>query len=211
MNDESDEIEATFARALATTDEAYFRMEEQLIDGAAEAEETIRGHLDDPDPMARLLAEVVLEATADNGQAIEKATRFLAFAERRAARSILRKPPAAGVAGTLTKAFGSRLAEFLALRLVQETQAPGWRVMTALAYLNEHRTPAATSALIRFAARTRQPQHQRAAIAVLRNIGDPELPAKLAAERRTLQQQGVTLPAALASLAPGGGGGGRAA
>jgi hypothetical protein len=78
-------------------------------------------------------------------------------------------------------------------------------VLTALGYLDRHRNPATTEALIRFAAQSREPRLQQLVAQVVANIGDPALAQKLQAERDRLAGQGGTLPPALASLATSSG------
>ncbi|HYR12021.1 MAG TPA: hypothetical protein VEQ60_29825 [Longimicrobium sp.] len=201
---EPGEAEAVFQRAVVSEDEAYLRAEERLRGAGAEAAPTLREHLDDPDPMRRLTARVVLESIETAGSDFEQAGRYLAALARKFTNTVARTPPVHGVAETLTARFGGRLAEFLALRLVKESEPDDWRVRLTLQYLDRHKTPAANEALIRFAARTSQPVYQQAVAQVLAGSGDPALGQKLAAERQRLAVQGAALPASLAALATPG-------
>lgn len=202
---EPGEAEAVFERAVVSEDEAYLRAEERLRVAATDAVPVLREHLDDPDPMRRLTARVLLESIETAGGDFDQAGRYLAALARRFANTAARTPPVHGVVETLTTRFGGRLAELLALRLTQESRPDDWRVRLTLEYLARHRTPAANDALIRFAARTTQPFYQQAAAQVLAASGDRALGQKLAAEHQRLARQGTALPASLVALAGSGG------
>ena len=193
-------MEEVFERAVVSSDLAYLQLEEQLLAGGANAEITLRRHRRDADPVSQLLAEALLEATADGGRSVEKATAFMNLASEAAARSVRGKPSPIGLADTLTRAFGPRLAEFLAVRLVKESRPPDWRALATLAYLDRHKDPKTTDAVIRFATQNPVPELQRAAAQVLANSGDPALAQKLAAERERLAHADAQLPPVLAAL-----------
>lgn len=197
------DIEALFERAVASEDEAYQRAEDRLRAALGEAAPTLRAKLSHTDPVGRLTARVMLEWAEASGDDFEKANQYLDVLAQRFSQTAAGMPPARAVVQTLSARFGSRLSELLALRLVKQTTWPSWRVMTALGYLDQHKNPATTDALIRFAAQTQVPRFQQAAAKVLAASGDPALPTKLAAEQRRLQQQGAALPTVLASLGGG--------
>jgi hypothetical protein len=190
------DVADAFRRALATEDEAYLRWEERLVEAAPDAEPPV--DLVESSPMGPLLAELMQEAARNGGEEFEQATAYLDDLAARAARTAMLVPRADIVIEKLTARFGNRLTAFLGLRLVKDSALPDWRVMATLGYLDRHKTPAATEALIRFAARTSVPRQQAFAVTVLRGSGDPALAQKLAAERSRL---GRDLPAALTSLA----------
>lgn len=193
--DELNEVEALFERAVASEDEAFLRAEEHLVRAGAEAVPTLQQHLNHPDPIGRLTARVALE-WAESGDDFDKARRYLSAVAKRFAPTAAAAPPIRGVVENLTARFGARLTQFLALHLAKESQPDDWHVLATLAYLDRHKNPAVTDALIRFATRTSQPLHQELAARVLREIGDPALGQKLAAA-----SQRATLPPVLAALA----------
>jgi hypothetical protein len=199
-----------FQRALVTEDEAYLMTERALLE-EPEHTEALRQGLGHPDPVARLTANVMLEWAEAEGDpardhSFTAALRYLDYAERRFARTAAQTPPVQGVVEQLSARFGGQLAELLALRLVKQPRQASWRVLTTLGYLDRHKTPAVTEALIRFAAQTPSPQLQRMTVAVIAGLGDPELRRKLIAERERLAGQGAAMPPALAALghAPSG-------
>jgi hypothetical protein len=160
-----------------------------------------REALEHDDPIARLLAGVLLEAAESDTQPFEAAEQYLASAERWFAGTILATPPVRGVVANLTAAFGGRLGEYLALRLVKVPAAPAWRQQTALAYLMRNPAPSATGAVLRYAsAPTTPPGLQSMAAQVLASSGDAQLAAKVSAERDRLARAGASLPDPLAAL-----------
>lgn len=153
------------------------------------------------DPIAGLLAGVLLEAAQSDTQPFDGAEQYLASAERWFADTILGRPPVRGVVANLTAAFGGRLGEYFALRLVKLPTAAVWRQQVALAYLQDHPTPSATDALLRYgSAPTTAPGLQAATARVLAASGDGRLAAKVSAERDRLAAAGASLPEPLAAL-----------
>lgn len=183
------DIADTFRRALVSTDQAYLTAEHTLRQ-APDAIESLPADVVASDPLGPLLAAVVHESAT--GPDFDQVTRFLDDKARRAARTAARVPKVMATVNQLSHMYGGRLAEFLAMRLARETM-PRWRAMTALAYLDQHKTPKATDAIIQFAARTQARPLQEAAAVVLSRGGDPDLRRKLAAAG--------TLPPALTRLA----------
>lgn len=195
MNGYEEPVADVFRRALVTEDEAYLRSEEDLVEAGPDAEPP--PDLVASDPIGALLAELMQEAASGGADEFEQAIAYLDQLAERTALTAMRVPRADSVIEQLTARFGDRLTSFLALRLVKETTLPEWRVMATLGYLDRHKTPAVTDAVIRFAARTEVRRHQEVAAHVLRDLGDPALAQKLAAERDRL---GRDLPTALAGL-----------
>ncbi|MFL5910942.1 MAG: hypothetical protein ACJ768_10280 [Gaiellaceae bacterium] len=194
----SSDFEAVFRRAMISEGDAYLMAESELRD-SPESAPVLRAHLSDPDPIGRLAAGVMLEWSESSGDDFGQVTEYLDDLQRTFAPTVAGAPRVTGVIEDLTRRFGGRLAEFLALRLVQQPQ-PSWRVLTTLGYLDRHKNPATTEALIRFAAQTREPRLQQLAAQVVANLGDPALAQKLQAERDRLVAQGGALPPALASI-----------
>lgn len=197
---EPSETHSLFRRALITEDEAYTVVESRLR-ALPESAPVMRENLDHPDPIGRLLAGVMLDWTESEDHDFDVALRRLDQLERRFASTVAGAPSPVATADNLTARFGGRLAELLALRLVKEPRQEQWRALTALAYLDRHRTPAVSDALIRFAAITPDPHTQQLAARVLGGIGDPALARKIAAERERLAAQGRSMPPAIAALA----------
>ena len=193
------EAEALFERMLISRGEAYLVAEGALRE-SEESAAVLTRQLNHADPIGRLTARVMLEwADAATGE-FDAAAAYLDALDRRFGPTVAGMPPVTGVVENLSARFGPRIAEFLALRLVQQPQ-PAWRVLATLGYLDRHKNPATTEALVRFAARAGEPRLQDLTARVVAGIGDPDLARKLATERDRLAAQGAQLPRALASLA----------
>jgi hypothetical protein len=188
-----------FRRALVTEDDAYLMAERALLE-APEPVDALTEPLEYPDPLARLIADVVYEWRETEDHPFSGALRDLDDAERRFASTVAGAPPVRAVIEQLSARYGGRLAELLALRLVKQPEQASWRVLTTLGYLDRHKSPATTEALIRFATRSPHPKFQQMTAQVIAGLGDSELPRKLAAERERLAAQGATLPPVLAAL-----------
>jgi HEAT repeat protein len=188
-----------FRRALVTEDEAYLMAERELRESPERAEMATEA-LEHPDPVARLMADVVLEWAEAEDHPFSAALRDLDDAEQRFAGTVVHTPPVRAMVGDLSDRYGGRLAELLALRLVKQPEQASWRVLVTLGYLDRHKTPAVTEALIRFAATSPHAKLQQTTARVIAGLGDPDLPRKLAAERDRLARQGAAIPPALAAL-----------
>jgi hypothetical protein len=192
-----------FEAAVEAEETEYVEAEGALRDAVrAEPEQraAVAARLDDPDPMARLVASVVLsDADLDESQAAQ-VEAYLVRVQRSYARTPAGVPPVPAVVAELTARFGSQLGELLALRLAKGTGTPPWREAVSLAYLTRHPTPAATEALLRYAARTAEPRLQTAAAQAVVASRDPNLRRKLAAETSRLAASGHALPAAVTSV-----------
>lgn len=188
------------ARALVSEDDAYLSAERELLEQAspADVESAVAGG--DDEVVAPLLARVAAEWGETRRRGLEELDLYLDQLERGFRGKVTSSPPVHAVVDNLTTRFGARVADALALRLVKLPTAPAWRVRTALAYLERHPTPAATAALIRFAAASEVPEDQAFAARVLRATRDPALGEKLARERSRLAAAGRALPPALAAL-----------
>lgn len=188
-----------FQAALDSEGDEYLEAEGTLRSSAS-ARATLEPALYDQDPIARLMAQVLLEASEAEAPELDAADRYLAVAERWFADTIVGTPPVRGVVDNLSAQFGGALAGYLALRLVKVPTAPTWRQQATLAYLERHPIPAATDALLRYATTTPVPELQTTAARVLRSARDPALPSKVAAEKERLARTGKVLPGPLAAF-----------
>jgi hypothetical protein len=192
-----------FDTAVDAEEAGYVEAEAALREAVrAEPEQraAVAARLDDPDPMARLVASVVLsDADLDESQAAQ-VEAYLVEVERSYARTPALTPPIPAVVAELTARFGTQLGELLALRLAKGASTPPWREAVALGYLTRHPTPAATEALLRYAARATEPRLQTAAAQAVAASRDPDLRSKLAAETSRLAASGQALPATVTSM-----------
>jgi hypothetical protein len=189
-----------FQAAVDAEGDEYLAAEAALL-ASGPPSEALQPALEQEDPIARLVAGVLLEAAESDTQPFEAAEQYLGSAERWFAGTIVATPPVRGVVANLTATFGGRLGEYLALRLVKVPAAPPWRQQTALAYLMRNPAPGATDAVLRYAsAPTTAPGLQSMAAQVLASSGDAQLAAKVSAERDRLARSGASLPDPLAAL-----------
>lgn len=193
------DAEALLARAVDAENEGYLRAEAALR-RTPQAAPALQAGLAHDDPIARLLAQVLLDAAESESDDLDTADRYLEVSARWFARTVAGSPPIRGVVDNLTARYGDRLAGYLAVRLAKVPAAPAWRAQVALAYLERHPTPTVTDALLRFASQTSEPALQEAAARVAAGAGDVALAAKVAAERDRLARAGRSLPGALAAL-----------
>jgi hypothetical protein len=199
-NGEGADIAALFDWALGSAGPAYLRAERELLARGTAAAEAFRAGRRYPDPVGRLLAEVLLGWSEGQAPEYQQALDYLEALAKFTRTSVMRVPPISGVAAELTRRFGDRAVDLLLLRLLKEGGLPDWRVVSTLLYVKEHASPRATEALVRFAADTPNQRWRSVAVEVVASIADPALPDKIAAERRRVEARGGQLPAAVAAL-----------
>lgn len=190
--------EELLARILVSEDEAYPHAERRLLENTtADSLRTVaEGH---DDPVAELVTHVAAwhEATPS---VLDELDRYLDAAERWFRGKVTSTPPVHGIVQDLSARFGPSVADVLALRLNRMPNAPAWRTLTVLSFLERHPSRKATDAVIRFATSTKVPHLQQLAARALAASGDPTLARKLTAERQRLARTGRSLPGPLSSL-----------
>jgi hypothetical protein len=198
-----------FERAAAGSGAEYVEAERQLrrrlASGLADAEASVRQGQQSPDPVVRLLAEVVLGAH-DPGMAQDHANLEKLFVNlpAHAARTPLGDPVPSAFASLLKRGYGNRATKFLALRLVKEPDWPSWQAVGALLYLQEQKDAAVTAAILRYATLTPAPDRRDLAVKALAGSGDPALASKVADARRWAQARKIPLPPEVAALGGAG-------
>ena len=195
-------MDDTFALAVLSHGQDYVRAEKTLRDGGGSAKATLQKNLVNPDPLARLIAQVLLEWMEGTKPEDQKALDYLDGLPKRLASTPLTMPPPDGVAAELKNRFGGRVAEFLAVRLVKGTDWPRWRSLAVILYLQSQYLPSTTAPLIRFASDTKDDSLRNAAVEVIKNAHDPELGAKITAEKLRLAMQDKVLPEGLRAMVP---------
>ncbi len=176
-------MDPVFEEAVNSSGPGYEEAERKLRDARAGALPTLRRNLHHSDPVARLIARVILDWFEGSAQDYQAALDYLDYVPRRLARTPIGNPSPLGVAAYLTQHFGARVVDLLAVRLVKGTDWPHWRVMAVLFYLRDHARPSITEVLLRFAAGTQNDEWRGAAIDAIRAAQDPDLRAKIEAER----------------------------
>ena len=193
-------MDELFQEASYSSGRLYLESETKLRKSGDAALPTLRSNLQNSDPLARLIAKCLRDLLEGRAPDYEPALNYLDSLPQRLARTPITSPPPTGVAAYLTQHFGARVVEFLALRLVKETDWPHWRVMGVIFYLKDQGSPSTTAALLRFATDTRSEEWRSAAIEAIRATKDPDLSAKIAAERQRVEQQKKAFPAPLVDL-----------
>jgi hypothetical protein len=153
-------VEDTFERAANTTGAEYLEAERQLrrwvAEGRADAEQVIkRGAAGSRDPITKLLADALLAARGPAGQDYDELEKIFVNLPMHTNRTPLGSPPPAGFKSIITRRYGARATKFLALRLVKDPDEPAWLAWGSFLYLQEHKDPATTAAILRFIIVTR--------------------------------------------------------
>jgi hypothetical protein len=188
-----------FEVALKSEGRVYLEAEAQLLQSPVAAVE-LRIRQRSENYFERALAKVILDAL--EGGALQNEAVLAYFAEIAAQKKLTPAllPRPAIVARDLSFRFGSRVAEFLAIRLVKDIDWQPWQITGVILYLTEQKQPATTAALVRFAIDERREAWQQLAINAIKAINDPELPAKIASERRVAEAMKKPFPAILTEL-----------
>lgn len=194
-------MDTVFQAAAASRGDPYLEAESQLRDGGTAAAEVLQGYREHPEPIARLLATTLLKWVRGQAPEYQAALEYLEYIPKRLAKTPVGAPPPTGVANELGERFGGRAADFLALRLVKETDWPRWKSLGVLLYLQRQTSPITTAALLRFVADSDDAEMRRFGAEAITAIDDPDLAGKLAVERARLEAQRRPLPAELRDLA----------
>ena len=193
-------MQELFDKAVNSTGQQYLDAEQALFSAGAPVTGVLQQNLQNPDPVASLIARVLLDWKQGRGEEFNRANEYLNGLPNRLARTPITAPPPVGVAGYLSQNFGPRVAEFLAVRLLKEGGWPGWRTAGVLLYLRQQAVPSTTAALIRFASQTDNSAWRDTAVAAIKEAHDPALPAKLAAERQRAESRHEPVPLIIADL-----------
>lgn len=191
-------MDALFETAVVSVGPEYLRAEEALRARGPGVASILREPLDGPDPVAHLLARVLLAWTGEKKGDYDDVLEFLDYVPRRLASTPIGAPSPTGIAGTLEDNYGDRVADLLMLRLLKTPDWPRWCVLAVLYYLESQKLPQLTGALVRYVVESREGEYSARALEVLRATDDPSLPDKVAAERR--RREGQPLPPGLAQL-----------
>jgi hypothetical protein len=202
--DERHTVSATFDRTLEAAGPDYLRGELDLRQAAPldpALNQRMREVSAHGEPIARLLAQVVLDWGGAKRADFDAALAYLDRLPGKLARTAMGKPSPTGTESYLTLHFADRVAELLALRLIKEDAWPPWKTRAVIFYLTAHRLPSTTTALIRFAIETADAESRDLAIAGVRAIGDPTQATQVAAEAARAQRLQRPLPPEVRALA----------
>ena len=192
-----------FERAVEATGTGYLALETELRRVAplqGPDRDAIRAGLGHGDPMARLLAAVLLDWSGSRGGDFDGALAYLDRLPGKLSRTAMGTPSPTGTESYLTLHFGGRVADLLAVRLVKEESWPSWKALAVVFYLARHKQVDTTPALIRFAIETPVAEWRQLAIDAIREMGDPALTAKVAGEMARARTMKHPVPAEVRAL-----------
>jgi hypothetical protein len=195
-------MDKLFNKAVVSSGSNYVECERQLLAADDSVVTTLQANLRNPDPIARLLAQVLLDGRKGRADEYKRAWEYLEWLLKRSPVTEGGPPPPAMLANSLASAFENRAADFLALRLVKtdKENLPDWLRQGMILYLQQQKLPSATIALLRFGVETKDERLRDYAIDAIRSIHDPELPKKLEVEREYAKKQDLKWPSALETL-----------
>lgn len=191
-----------FDIALERTGRAYLSAEAELLGGGKEAAALLGSYLAKPraEPFGALLVSVLLGWIEGKAPLYLEVLSYLSELPGRILPTPESIPRADGVAYYLSTRYKDSVAEMLAVRLAKGTDWPPWQVIAVLLYLEEQKVPSTGPALVRFAARSEDPDDVEHAVKILASLGRADLPALVSAEQRRLEDWGQDLPPALLAL-----------
>ena len=196
-------MSTSFALAVEKVGPEYLELESglrQAVRSGPAGLESIRQELAHPDPVARLLAKVIIDWAGPRENDFKRALAYLDELPVKMKGTVLGTPSPSGAESYLTLHFADRVTELLALRLAKEQEWPNWKVLAVVFYLKAHKVPSTTSALIRFAIGTTNAKGRAFALETIREIKDPELAAKLSFEIARAKKLDQTVPADVRAL-----------
>lgn len=194
------DLNYVFDSAVTGYGEDYLKAESALLGGAESAKTVLQMNLNHPDPVARLTADCLLRWMQGKASEYQAVLTYLEDMPKHLAMTPITAPRVEIMAYELSEQFGTRVADFLSLRLLKGTDWPNWKIFGVLVYLQEQAQPSTTIPLMRFAAESTDSRRRAIAITAIHAIDDPDIKAKLVAERQHAKQQGKTLPSELEAL-----------
>lgn len=196
VQERSSRMDPQLVEAVAKSGQRYLAAESAILAGLrAEPRALDTGG----DPIARAIADA-LQSWVQNTAEVEAAFQYLDYAERRAAKSPLGKPPPLGVANYLSETFGNRLVGVFSVRLLKTPEWPRWKVIGILFYLQQQKAAAAVPVLLRYAGETSNAEYRKVALETIAIFADPALPKKAAEERMALEKSGKEAPGFLLEM-----------
>jgi hypothetical protein len=196
----SDMMDTMIQNAAKSRGQTYLNIERELTRDNPVTVHGLQRYRNHPDPVIRLMVGCLLSWISGNAPEFQSALDYLEEAPKRVARTPARFPSPGSVAYVLNERFGSRAADFLALRLAKELNWPRWRVLGILRYLKEQKLASTTSALLRFSMETDSEEARGYAIGAIQAIADPELEAKVQIERQRVEEKHQALVTVLENL-----------
>jgi hypothetical protein len=197
------ELENIFEEAVHAKGDMYLMKEQRLYENADKTRAILSHKTAHPDPIARLLASVLLSWFDDQQQEYLQALSYLSdYAPSYFAKTPVGSPPPEGVASFLAQHYQNRVARLLTLRLVKSENWPNWQATGVLLYLHQQKSPSTTEGLLRFAVETPNETWRKRALKAVQAIGDPALAIKVQAERERCEQLDLEMPSEVDQLSP---------
>lgn len=197
------ELETIFEEGVHAKGDMYLEKEQRLYENADKSRAILHQKTAHPDPIARLLASVLLSWFDDRQQEYLQALSYLSdYAPSYFAKTPVGSPPPEGVASFLAQHYQNRVARLLTLRLVKSENWPNWQATGVLLYLRQQKSPATTEGLLRFAVETPNEAWRKLALEAVQAISDPALAIKVQAERKRCEQLDLEMPSEVDQLSP---------
>ena len=197
------ELETIFEEAVHAKRDMYLEKEQKLYKNADKARAMLHQKTAHPDPIARLLASVLLSWFDDRQQEYLQALSYLSdYAPTYFAKTPLGSPPPEGVASFLAQHYQNRVARLLTLRLVKSEKWPEWKVKGIIIYLKQQKDKSTIEGLIRFAAETQNDEWRELAIEAITEIRHPKLSIFIETERKRFEESGIPFPKKVDQLSP---------
>lgn len=173
-----------YQTAIFSVGHFYIEAEKDLLREAESAISFLEAQLKDASPVARLVAQVILQRLSEN-RVYRDALEFISQIERETATTAQGAPSPEWVAERLYQDYGDSVAPLLGLHLVKlEGVWPSWKVIAVISYLGRLDSASSADALIELLVNTNNDQYLKAAVQAFCAIGDElameKLHAKLA-------------------------------
>lgn len=164
--------------------EQYESAEAQLIAKANDpvTKKVLDYGLHHPDPIAQLLAKYILNWNKEKQDLIDSAQTYLNELPDKIKDTPVSQPPPSGVAHTLQENYHGKLTDYFAIRLIKQDDWAYWRITSIIIYLEEQKEPSSTAGLIRFVAKTDDPELREMVYEAIKNLQDPAIKDKIQEE-----------------------------
>lgn len=181
--------------ALDSVGLAYLDAEQQLIAQGQAVVPFLQEQLPNAAPLPKFITQAILQRISGNPH-VEACLQYLEQVGPRFEPTIMRVPPAEGVANYLLKHFSDNVASLLAVYLIKLGHIwPSWETLGVILYLGKLNSASSADALIRFMFTTTDERYREVASQSLVAVGDASALSKIEAEikpmdaaRNALQQ-----------------------
>lgn len=156
--------------------------------------------LNHPDPIAQLLAKYILNWNKEKQDLIDSAQTYLNELPDKIKDTPVSQPPPSGVAHTLQENYQGKLTDYFTIRLIKQDDWPYWRIASIIIYLEEQKEPSSTAGLIRFVAKTDDPELREMVYEAIKTIQDPAIKDKVQEETDFQENSSIEMRGRLDTL-----------